>query len=138
MQSLRSQPCALLRPKQIANVQLHRNIVAKSLAASSASAHLKKVQAEQNVPGMSKFLDTLKYDKDGLVAVIVQVCSCWSLGLHGGCLVPCTSHHAQCKLVYKRYSCLFAMQHIDTGEVMMQAYADRAAINETMQTGCVS
>ena len=26
-------------------------------------------------------------------------------------------------------------QHIDTGEVLMQAFADRAAINETLQTG---
>jgi phosphoribosyl-AMP cyclohydrolase len=26
-------------------------------------------------------------------------------------------------------------QHVDTGEVLMQAFADRAAISETMQTG---
>lgn len=30
------------------------------------------------------------------------------------------------------------MQHVDTGEVMMQAYADRAAINETLQTKCAA
>ncbi|KAG2438933.1 hypothetical protein HYH02_010727 [Chlamydomonas schloesseri] len=46
---------------------------------------------------MSSFLDSLKWDKNNLVAVIVQ--------------------------------------HIDTGEVMMQAFADRAAISETLQTG---
>ena len=27
-------------------------------------------------------------------------------------------------------------QHVDTGEVLMQAFADRAAVNETLQTGC--
>ena len=27
-------------------------------------------------------------------------------------------------------------QHADTGEVLMQAFADRAAVNETLQTGC--
>jgi phosphoribosyl-ATP pyrophosphohydrolase/phosphoribosyl-AMP cyclohydrolase len=26
-------------------------------------------------------------------------------------------------------------QHVDTGEVLMQAFADRAAVNETLQTG---
>ncbi|GAX74720.1 hypothetical protein CEUSTIGMA_g2167.t1, partial [Chlamydomonas eustigma] len=46
---------------------------------------------------MSKFLDSLKYNPDGLVVVISQ--------------------------------------HIDTGEVLMQAFADRAALSETMQTG---
>ncbi|KAL6755302.1 hypothetical protein V8C86DRAFT_1790739 [Haematococcus lacustris] len=46
---------------------------------------------------MSTFLDSLKYDKDGLVAVVAQ--------------------------------------HVDTGEVLMQAFADRAALNETLQTG---
>lgn len=30
-----------------------------------------------------------------------------------------------------------APQHIDTGEVLMQAFADRAALSETMQTKCV-
>ena len=29
-------------------------------------------------------------------------------------------------------------QDVDTGEVLMQAFADRAAVNETMQTGCVA
>lgn len=45
---------------------------------------------------MTAFLDGLKWDMSGLVAVIVQ--------------------------------------HVDTGDLLMQAYADRAAINETMQT----
>jgi phosphoribosyl-AMP cyclohydrolase len=30
---------------------------------------------------------------------------------------------------------LFSPQHVDTGEVLMQAYADRNAICETLQTG---
>lgn len=29
-----------------------------------------------------------------------------------------------------------ALQHVDTGEVLMQAYADRAAVSETLQTRC--
>ena len=28
-------------------------------------------------------------------------------------------------------------QHVDTGEVLMQAFADRAAVSETLQSGCV-
>lgn len=52
---------------------------------------------EQQVSGMPQFLDSLKYNADGLVAVIVQ--------------------------------------HVDTGELLMQAFADRAALSETMQTG---
>jgi phosphoribosyl-AMP cyclohydrolase len=27
------------------------------------------------------------------------------------------------------------VQHVDTGEILMQGYADRAAIAETLQTG---
>ncbi|MEW5300782.1 MAG: hypothetical protein WDW38_005295 [Sanguina aurantia] len=45
---------------------------------------------------MSAFLDSLKWDNNGLIAVVAQ--------------------------------------HVDTGECLMQAFADRAAINETMQT----
>ncbi len=28
-----------------------------------------------------------------------------------------------------------ALQHIDTGELLMQAFADRNAVSETLQTG---
>lgn len=28
-----------------------------------------------------------------------------------------------------------AAQHVDTGELLMQAFADRAAVSETLQTG---
>eukprot|EP00195_Chlamydomonas_chlamydogama_P009882 CAMPEP_0202904574 /NCGR_PEP_ID=MMETSP1392-20130828/30106_1 /ASSEMBLY_ACC=CAM_ASM_000868 /TAXON_ID=225041 /ORGANISM="Chlamydomonas chlamydogama, Strain SAG 11-48b" /LENGTH=264 /DNA_ID=CAMNT_0049592261 /DNA_START=171 /DNA_END=965 /DNA_ORIENTATION=+ len=55
------------------------------------------VKPEKDVEGMTRFLDSLKYNSDGLVAVLVQ--------------------------------------HVDTGEILMQAFADRAALNETMQTG---
>ena len=35
-----------------------------------------------------------------------------------------------------RYLAAFcALQDIDTGEILMQAFSDRAAISETMQTG---
>lgn len=37
------------------------------------SAAPASVKPESDVPGMSKFLDSLKYNKDNLVAVIVQV-----------------------------------------------------------------
>jgi len=46
---------------------------------------------------MPAFLDSLKWDGNGLATAIVQ--------------------------------------HVDTGEILMQAFADRAAISETMQTG---
>lgn len=43
----------------------------------------------------------------------------------------------QCKLT-ARHACeerfIYAsLQHVDTGEILMQAFADRAAISETMQ-----
>ncbi|KAL3141255.1 hypothetical protein ABBQ38_003595 [Trebouxia sp. C0009 RCD-2024] len=55
-----------------------------------------EVEPEAETEGMSAWLDGLKWDTGGLVAVIAQ--------------------------------------HVDTGEVLMQAYADRAALNETLQT----
>nr|QKY15177.1 phosphoribosyl-ATP pyrophosphohydrolase/phosphoribosyl-AMP cyclohydrolase (hisIE) [Polytomella parva] len=51
---------------------------------------------ENEVPGMTDFLNTVKFTKDNLVPVIVQ--------------------------------------DMDTGDILMQAFADRAAINETLQT----
>lgn len=55
------------------------------------------VKPEAEVPEMTAFLDSLKWDSNGLVVAIAQ--------------------------------------HADTGEVLMQAFADRAAVNETLQTG---
>lgn len=57
------------------------------------------VKPEAEVPEMTAFLDSLKWDSNGLVVAIAQ--------------------------------------HADTGEVLMQAFADRAAVNETLQTGWV-
>eukprot|EP01025_Chloroclados_australasicus_P031548 TRINITY_DN31865_c0_g1_i1.p1 TRINITY_DN31865_c0_g1~~TRINITY_DN31865_c0_g1_i1.p1 ORF type:complete len:293 (+),score=23.60 TRINITY_DN31865_c0_g1_i1:13-891(+) len=54
------------------------------------------VKSENQLIGMSEFLDKLKWNDQGLATVIVQ--------------------------------------HVDTGEVLMQAYADRNAICETLQT----
>jgi phosphoribosyl-ATP pyrophosphohydrolase/phosphoribosyl-AMP cyclohydrolase len=65
-------------------------------SASGQQTQAQAVLAADQVQGMPKFLDSLKYNSDGLVAVIVQ--------------------------------------HVDTGEVLMQAFADRAALSETMQT----
>lgn len=70
------------------------SIRVSSLSSSEQSSQT--VLAADQVKGMPKFLDSLKYNSDGLVAVIVQ--------------------------------------HVDTGEVLMQAFADRAALSETMQT----
>ena len=56
-----------------------------------------EVRPESAIDGMTSFLDSLKYDAQGL--------------------------------------CVAIAQDIDTGEVLMQAFADRNAICETLQTG---
>lgn len=61
------------------------------------SASAVDVRPEAEVDHMPAFLDSLKWDVNGLVVAIAQ--------------------------------------HVDTGEVLMQAFADRNAVNETMQTG---
>lgn len=66
-------------------------------AAVAVSAATPVVRPEAEVPGMTEFLDRLKWDSNGLVVAIAQ--------------------------------------HADTGEVLMQAFADRAAVCETLQTG---
>ena len=58
-----------------------------------------EVRPAATVAGMQPFLDSLKWDNNGLVVAIAQ--------------------------------------HVDTGEVLMQAFADREAVKETLQTGCV-
>jgi len=63
----------------------------------TVSAAPASVLAEGEIDRMSPFLDSLKWDNNGLVVAIAQ--------------------------------------DIDTGEVLMQAFADRNAINETLQTG---
>ncbi|GLC49223.1 hypothetical protein PLESTB_000196100 [Pleodorina starrii] len=92
--TIRPRPCANIR-RCVASPQFQR--IRASASAAPVAPEEKTVKPEQDVPGMTTFLDNLKWDKNNLVAVIVQ--------------------------------------HIDTGEVLMQAFADRAAINETMQTG---
>lgn len=69
---------------------------ARCNASAAEEAPAAEVKTEGEVKGMKAFLDSLKYNKDGHVSVIVQ--------------------------------------HVDTGEVLMQAFADRAALNETFQT----
>jgi len=60
-------------------------------------AYLSAQSALENAEGMTAFLDSLKYDANGLVTAIVQ--------------------------------------HVDTGEIQMQAFADRAGVAETLTTG---
>jgi phosphoribosyl-ATP pyrophosphohydrolase/phosphoribosyl-AMP cyclohydrolase len=63
----------------------------------TVSATPASYRAEKEIDRMSPFLDSLKWDSNGLVVAIAQ--------------------------------------DVDTGEVLMQAFADRNAINETLQTG---
>ena len=126
------------------------------------------VKPEGEVPGMSAYLDGLKWNSDGLVAVIAQVgCSIsrWVGRAISGCC--CSARrgddedvdgaHAPRRAaadaladIAAPLSCVGApsfmpgnpapqtpppQQHVDTGEVLMQAYADRNAICETLQTG---
>ncbi|KAK9838255.1 hypothetical protein WJX81_000460 [Elliptochloris bilobata] len=63
----------------------------------NASAPAVDVTPEADVAGLAEFLDSLKWDANGLVAAICQ--------------------------------------HVDTGELLMQAFADRNAVSETLQTG---
>lgn len=64
-----------------------------SVVASASPA----VLPEAAIADMPTFLDSLKWDNNGLVVAIAQ--------------------------------------HADTGEVLMQAFADREAVSETLQTG---
>ena len=70
---------------------------ARAAAPAAAAGAPPPVRPEDEVPGMTEFLDRLKWDSNGLVVAIAQ--------------------------------------HADTGEVLMQAFADRAAVCETLQTG---
>lgn len=70
---------------------------------------------------MESFLNTLKWNDDGLVAVIVQVI---------------LYHNVQERIDAAHHRALCVLQHVDTGEVLMQAFADRTAICETLQTRC--
>lgn len=103
----------------------------KRLRCSQASTEIEGPQtcvSEQQVPGMTSFLDSLKWNRDGLVAVIVQV----------NAFQSSTTTNVLHRLVrghlYIDTFVAVSLQHVDTGKVLMQAYADRAAICETLQT----
>eukprot|EP00879_Flechtneria_rotunda_P011546 GHRR01012060.1.p1 GENE.GHRR01012060.1~~GHRR01012060.1.p1 ORF type:complete len:313 (+),score=84.63 GHRR01012060.1:374-1312(+) len=88
----------------VRTVRTHRHVQHKrsrvqrlSVQSCQAQANTVTVQPESAVPGMTAYLDKLRWSSNCLVPVIVQ--------------------------------------HVDTGELLMQAYADRAAISETLQTG---
>lgn len=68
------------------------------------------IKEEDSVPGLTKILDSFKWSSGNLVPVIVQV-----------------------RPTFESFV-ITSFQHVDTGEVLMQAFADRAAICETMQT----
>ena len=77
---------------------LHRHQkVQQQRCAAAAGVAAAQVAPEGAIEAMPAFLDSLKWDSNGLVVAIAQ--------------------------------------HVDTGEVLMQAFADRAAVSETLQTG---
>ena len=68
-------PCYALQ-KQLKKLKSYRRRAPKaslSRLALSIAAEEKAVLAETDIDGMSHFLDSLKWDANGLVAVIVQV-----------------------------------------------------------------
>lgn len=83
---------ARLRPR---SKKIHALVLSTSSESSDTS--YPSVEDESSINGMTAFLDSLKYDANGL--------------------------------------CVAIAQDIDTGEVLMQAFADRNAICETLQTG---
>lgn len=85
------------RSSSMRAVSSSRMVVSASSPAAAAAAAPRPMRPEAEVPGMTEFLDRLKWDANGLVVAIAQ--------------------------------------HADTGEVLMQAFADRAAVCETLQTG---
>lgn len=119
------------------------------------------MKPEADVAGMTAYLDSLRWNSDGLVAVIAQVGGCKPLraaeapvraraGRSGRPTAPHAARAAQNALqagrrlrrMHVRDARAHALaprfpvpQHVDTGEVLMQAYADRNAICETLQTG---
>ncbi|KAF6265463.1 hypothetical protein COO60DRAFT_1281356 [Scenedesmus sp. NREL 46B-D3] len=83
-------------PVRVPATQEQKKQLPQLAGAQLCRAAAVEVQPEAAVSGMTAYLDTLRWSKDGLVPVIVQ--------------------------------------HVDTGELLMQAYADRAALSETLQT----
>lgn len=66
----------------------------------------------------------------------------WQLHAFGGRSLSCidllkglrTSNKYMHANTIKVYFVTLCVQHVDTGELLMQAYADRAALSETLQT----
>ncbi|KAL3162363.1 hypothetical protein ABBQ32_010044 [Trebouxia sp. C0010 RCD-2024] len=93
------QRCWRREPSRRAAAQICKERLLQCSAQAQSSDYITanvEVEPEAETEGMSAWLDGLKWDAGGLVAVMAQ--------------------------------------HVDTGEVLMQAYADRAALNETLQT----
>lgn len=86
-----------IRSKQCQKTMHQHRLVPTNTRIRVVASAAPAVKPEAEIDQMPAFLDSLKWDKNGLVVAIAQ--------------------------------------HVDTGEVLMQAFADRAAICETMQTG---
>lgn len=173
----------LCRPARLPAPQKQHLQPQKLTGAQICRAAAVEVQPEAAVPGMTAYLDTLRWSKDGLVPVIVQVLvdgietstygsyECSTTQATGLCpahpqagqkydlqylhQMPAQStskitvqkYHTTCQILdvdeLLRWCsiCLpllppaaCCLQHVDTGELLMQAYADRAALSETLQT----
>jgi phosphoribosyl-AMP cyclohydrolase len=144
------------------NVQACRAAVVVRAAAAQPAAPgvppasgARPLAPEADVPGMSAYLDGLRWSSDGLVPVIVQVRSMQPASpawLAARTLVvtssSCTSRGflwaqmrsprkvKQLNDIAARTAAPPTSQHVDTGELLMQAYANRAAVSETLQTRC--
>ena len=115
--------CHALRQQLVSLAVYKRQIPKAPVSTQSLSLEAAKtpVLSEADLEGMGPFLDSLKWDANGLVAVVVQVSTVRPT------MAP-AEHHAP---LLKPFHC---MQHVDTGDILMQAYADRKAISETLQT----
>ena len=128
LQRIAPPPC-ISAPEQTPSLPRRRRRVQRwrCSAAAVEAAQQQAAAPEGELDGMSEFLDSLKWDADGLVAVIAQV----------SCAYPTPGYHHRLRMLL--HGSLMGVewhraQHVDTGEVLMQAFADRAAICETLQT----
>jgi phosphoribosyl-AMP cyclohydrolase len=81
---------------------------------------------------LDAFLDTLKWDASGLVVAIAQararLCQGLLLTRRPRQVGPLTCAHG---------TCVSPVQNVDTGAIMMQAFANREAVKHTLSTGKV-
>lgn len=118
----------------------HRSRICAAAVADASTIH-----------GLPEFLQNLKYDENGLVAVIVQVIPCHCVGMMCSLMemvaqlcwyqmVACFTAAAgpsqrRSRVAFIVSFNVMSMQNVDSGDLAMQAFADQAALAETLQTG---